>query len=274
VTPYLTACACLGYDVPYVIEWLEFHRLVGVEKFFLYNNGDREAQRELLAPYVADGLVVLHDWPGLPAQPRAFKHCLEEHAGASRWMAFIDTDEFLFSPTDRSLPEVLSEYEEWPGIGVCRAFFGTSGHRAKPPGLVIESYVRRLTSHGGSIWVKSVVDPDNAIRPVNPHCFYFREGFAVDEQRRPLDNHSAASVTYERLRINHYWTRSEEEAAQKFARLRPDTGTEYPQERTIADLRALDERTGERDEAILPWVPALRRAVEDVERRRAAATAP
>ena len=39
--PYLSACSCLGYETPYLLEWVEFHRLVGVERFFLYNNGDR-----------------------------------------------------------------------------------------------------------------------------------------------------------------------------------------------------------------------------------------
>ena len=132
--------------MPYLIEWIEFHRLVGVERFFLYNNGDRGPQRELLAPYVEEGLVELHEWPVFPApQMPAFQHTVDNHGDDSRWIAFIDTDEFLFSPTGRSLPEVLAGYEQHPGVGVCRAFFGPSGQTATPPGLVVESYLRRWT---------------------------------------------------------------------------------------------------------------------------------
>ena len=42
---YLSLSACLGYDAPYLLEWIEFHRLAGIERFLLYNNGDRAARR-------------------------------------------------------------------------------------------------------------------------------------------------------------------------------------------------------------------------------------
>jgi hypothetical protein len=67
--------------VPYLHEWIEFHRLVGVERFFLYNNGDREAQRELMEPYVEEGIVVLHDWPGVGVQFEAMEQLLDEVRG-------------------------------------------------------------------------------------------------------------------------------------------------------------------------------------------------
>jgi hypothetical protein len=271
VTPYLSICTCLGYDAPYLVEWLEFHRLVGVEKFFLYNNGDREGQRRLLRPYVADGTVVLHEWPDTPPQRSASKHCLEKHRGESRWIAFIDSDEYLFSPTGRALPDVLADYEAWPVVGYCRAFLGPSVHLTRPPGLVDDRYLQRLSDHRGTIWVKSIVDPVKALRPLNPHCFAYESGFAVDENFRPLDRESAASVSFERLRINHYWTKSEQEALEKFARPRPDDGKPYPEKRTIEHLRSLEERMGERDETILRYVPALRKAVDEANRRQRSA---
>jgi hypothetical protein len=32
--PYLAICSCLGYDTEYLLEWIEFHRLAGVDRFF------------------------------------------------------------------------------------------------------------------------------------------------------------------------------------------------------------------------------------------------
>ena len=37
-TPYLSICAIYRDEAFYLREWLEFHRLVGVERFFLYHN--------------------------------------------------------------------------------------------------------------------------------------------------------------------------------------------------------------------------------------------
>jgi hypothetical protein len=264
--PYLSVCGCLGFDVPYLHEWVEFHRLVGAERFFLYNNGDRDEQRELMAPYVEEGLVVLHEWPVFPApQMPAFRHCLDAHREDSRWIAFIDTDEFLFSPTGRALPDVLTEYEDAPGVGVCRAFFGPSGHVTKPDGLVIESYLRRLTKHRGSSFVKSVVDPQRTARAMNPHYFEFADGArAVDENHEPIEEQYAKTLSYDKLRINHYWTRSEEEWRAKASRLRPDLGEPYRLDWTAEHMRALDLETGERDETILSLVPPLRAALEKI----------
>ena len=35
---YLAICAIYRDEAPYLREWIEFHRLVGVEHFFLYDN--------------------------------------------------------------------------------------------------------------------------------------------------------------------------------------------------------------------------------------------
>ena len=109
-------------------EWIEFHRLMGVERFFLYDHDSVDDHRRQLAPYIEAGVVTLYDWPIDPGQVQAANHCLEHHRDESRWIAFLDLDEFLFSPTGRPLPEVLADYEQWPGVVVNWATFGTSGH--------------------------------------------------------------------------------------------------------------------------------------------------
>src|SRR5687768_8239314 len=102
---YLSVCTVYKDDAPYLREWIEFHRAVGVERFFLYSHASTDDHREALAPYIEDGVVTLQEWPGVASvrgvsnvQTDIFNHCLEQHRAESRWMAFIDVDEFLFSP--------------------------------------------------------------------------------------------------------------------------------------------------------------------------------
>src|SRR5688572_30328980 len=129
---YLSVCAIYRDEAPYLREWVEFHRLVGVERFFLYNNRSVDDHLEALAPRIEDGTVVQTEWPMVPGQRGAYDHCLQERRDQSRWIAFVDIDEFLFSPTGRPVSEVLADYEQWPGIGVNRLRFGTSGHKVRP----------------------------------------------------------------------------------------------------------------------------------------------
>jgi hypothetical protein len=52
---YLAACTIYRDDAAYLAEWIEFHRLMGVERFFLYDNGSTDHQSEVLAGYLARG---------------------------------------------------------------------------------------------------------------------------------------------------------------------------------------------------------------------------
>jgi hypothetical protein len=204
--------------------------------------------------------VVVHDWPPFPGQIEAYDHCLAEHGTASRWIAFIDVDEFLFSPLLEPLPHLLREHERAPAVGVNRVTFGTSGHRTRPPGLVIENYLRRGP---GNRFVKSIVQPGMTSRCVSAHRFEYRHGLAVDENGYPIHRDATKSVSIARLRINHYYTRSEEELRAKHAALRADYGQARPG--TWKDFA--DRYDEERDELITAYAPQVRAALAAAARR-------
>ena len=52
---YLAACTIYRDDADYLGEWIEFHRLVGVERFVLYDNGSTDDHLDVLAPYLEEG---------------------------------------------------------------------------------------------------------------------------------------------------------------------------------------------------------------------------
>jgi len=255
---YFSVCSIYRDMAHDLREWIEFHRLVGAERFYLYNNESVDNHREVLRPYLEDGTVILHDWPWVvPVISRSMQHCLDEHGHESRWIAFLDTDEFLFSPTMRPLTEILPEYEQWPGVGVNQKWFGPDGHRTRPPGsLVIDTF--RLRDVRSATLIKSIVDPTRAEGVKNPHSFSYREGFAVDEHKQPIEGWNTQQHSCSILRVNHYLTKSVEEFELKHSRLRPDTGT-Y---RRNKDLQATIRNTSvERDEVITAYLPRLREAL-------------
>ena len=68
----LAACLIFKNGAAYLKEWLDFHRLVGVEKFFLYNNDSSDEYEQVLAPYIAQGIVTVHDFSISP--PRVLEN--------------------------------------------------------------------------------------------------------------------------------------------------------------------------------------------------------
>jgi glycosyl transferase family 92 len=270
--PYLSVCAIYRDEAPYLREWIEFHRLVGVERFFLYDNESVDHHRDVLAPYIEDGTVVLHDWHVIPGrrnqyrrrasilnpQRVAYNDCLRWHRRDSRWIAFIDVDEFLFSPTGARLTDLLREYERWPGVVVNWAMFQSSGHRARPQGTVIGNYRIRLNSPKNHL-VKSIVQPAHTVRSRSGHHFLYTSLPAVDENHYPVASSRTKSVSFSRLRVNHYFTKSEEELIQKLARRR--VGGKSMAAVDLEDLRQVEERTGEPDESILIYLDQLEEAL-------------
>jgi hypothetical protein len=262
---YLSVWSLYQDEAPYIREWIEFHRLMGVERFFLYDHYSADDHLEQLAPYLEDGIVVLYEWPIDPGQVQAANHCLEQHRDDSRWIAFIDLDEFLFSPTGKPLPEVLAEYEEWPGVVVNVSVFGTSGHELPPGGLVIENYTARTDNPGVNGHKKSIVDPSR-VESCRGGVFDFSEGHSVNENKEPSDGRVGEEVFFDRLRINHYHTKSRIEFERKVAKPRADRRgvrkmkPEF-RERVINDLNEVP------DDALVQYGPAVRQAIAATEER-------
>jgi hypothetical protein len=279
---YLTACAIYRDEAPYLAEWIEFHRLVGFERFYLYDNRSQDEHLDVLGRYIEEGIVVVHDWnvSYVPGQIQAYEHAIATYRDEARWIAVFDIDEFLFSPTHRPVAEVLRDYEEWPGVVVNAPRFGPSGHRSRPDGLVIESYTTHLRI-GSDCTVKSIVDPAAVESARGSHLFNFHRRSAVDENGYPVHQQATKVPSFERLRINHYFWKSEEEMLWKAShRADEQEWKENPERRHVlspADRRqmsrsfeqltALEGEVGVRDEAILHYVDPLREAL----RGRAAA---
>jgi hypothetical protein len=273
---YLAACGIYRDEGQYLAEWIEFHRLVGFERFYLYDNRSGDNHREVLAPYVAEGIVVLHDWsvPYVPGQLEAYEHCIATHGDEARWIAFLDLDEFMFSPTHRPIPEVLTEYEHWPGVVVNLATHGPSGHRSKPDGLVIESYLTHIPLDMDRL-VKSIVDPAAVEGTSTPNVFNYQRRSAVDENGYPVHHLATKAASFERLRINHYFWKSEEELLWKTGhRAAEQEWKEIPELRSVLSpsdrrqrtasfekLIELEAQRGVHDEAILPYAKGVREAL-------------
>jgi Glycosyltransferase family 92 len=255
---YLSACSMFFNEAPHLAEWIEFHLLAGVERFFLYDHESTDESRAVLEPYVEDGTVVVYEWPVYPGQVEAFEDCADRHRADSRWIAFMDVDEFLFAPDGRRLPDVLRAFEPWPGILVSRPTYGSSGHETRPSNLAIESYALRANSARRTRVGKSIACPRYVDRCVGAHYWTYTEGYAVDEKRRPAPSSRPLSPSFSVLRMNHYMTRSRQEFERKHAIPRADSGTL----RETVTFEVVDQALNDvSDLAAAAYAPAVREAL-------------
>lgn len=226
-------------EARYLDEWLTFHHGVGVEHFYLYDDGSTDGSADVLRPWIRAGVVTLRSWPTHRGQVPAYNECVRRVRNRTRWLAFIDIDEFLFSPAAPDLRAVLHAYADLPAIFVYWVLFGSSGHVARPQGPVVESYTRCLdlataaqddfdhrAEPGKANYVtgwaqdgKSIVNPRLVRRYVVHKPGELWRGRLLDENRcEPLQRQAGASLSCQVLRINHYWSRSIEDLQDKVRR--------------------------------------------------------
>lgn len=255
-------CAVFRNEAPYLSEWIEFHRAVGVEHFYLYNNDSRDDFRPTLATRIADATVTLTDMPEHPVQIKAYDHCLSSHRLDARWIAFIDVDEFLLPVAISDLRQVLADYERHPALCVNWMVYGSSGRICAPRDeLVIEAFTRRAPIRWPwNSQIKSVLDPKRTVRALHAHHFeLLGSAPAVDERHQPVHSSATRAVSVDRIRINHYAVKSFEEFLRRRSRGRA----------TVTAIRPLKhfavfDRNEEIDTCACHWADRIRTEVRTV----------
>jgi hypothetical protein len=261
---YLAVCCVYRDEAPFFREWIEFHRLVGVERFFLYDNLSRDEHLDVLGPYIDEGIVVRHEWPiRVKPQLPCFEDCVRTHREDARWIAFIDPDEFLFSPTGASVAELLRDYEEAPAVGANWCIFGSSGHETNPDGLVIENYlIRGDDSFHAHKHVKLIADPSRVVRCATAHQFEYTDGaLAVDENKQPLEFGWTEEPSFSKLRVNHYLVKSRDDWRRKNVERRCPASGDFRMRRWEKFDHLEKQLAAKRDETITRYLPELRAAL-------------
>lgn len=257
---YLTACCILKDEDPFILEWLTYHSLIGVEHFFMYDNESKNpvGDTPFIKKFTAQGKVTVLDAPGKTMQLPCYTHALQTFGHLTKWMAFIDLDEFICPTEDRDLRPFLAAYEDYAALGLNWKCFSSGGHLSSPPGLVINNYRERFIKEGDRhLHIKSIVQPEKVEVSVHtPHSFWPHRGeMAVRTDLRPIARGMAMTpICWEKATVHHYVLKSQQDAQRRMERGRADILSEKP---TIdySDFYSMVAEPVEPDESILRFAP-------------------
>ncbi len=149
-------------EVTYLEEWLHWYLLQGVDSIFLYANGPLSGDYHYLKQFEDKGILTIIPWDDSeinsvpPAKRReryggivgwntislqelAMQHWNTHYKHLTNWVIKCDIDEYMYTPTHGSLREML-ESEASDIIHCPRIEYGSSNHKTRPSGLIIESY--------------------------------------------------------------------------------------------------------------------------------------
>lgn len=217
----------------YLLEWIAYHRLIGVEAFYLYNNGNTDGSDELIAALHRAGILVSIQnemQSGGRVQAKSYGHALSVLPDVLdfRWVLIIDLDEFFTFDPDRFAS--IQDYLAWQEVFTVQAIAlnwivlcsgGEVRWRDEP---VIRRFVTQLG--GAAPFIKSMCHANRFVHS-HPHAptphrqapFVFRNS---DREMHEWGKLGSAALSDRPVAkhawINHYFFKSVEEFLCKWAR--------------------------------------------------------
>ena len=230
----LSVATIMKLEEPYVAEWVAFHKCIGIQHFYIYDNDKNSTIADILKPYIEEGLVDLIPQYGDVQMFPAYQDALFRSKFESKYLAFIDADEFIVTELDEPVFETVNKlfdkFTDWPflqgknpgALGINWNVFGTNGHIAKPEGLVIENYIRKGNTEANN-HIKSIVNPRVVKRINNPHYAELPANYCtVSQKGSTIQGPFFPDGSVSPLKINHYFYKSEEEFRKRLFRKKAD----------------------------------------------------
>jgi len=218
----LAIAAIFRDEAPILKEWIEYHRLVGVEHFWLYNDRSQDNWQETLAPYIAEGEVEVIEWDTrepvhyIGEQVAAYRDAIQRASGKARWLALIDLDEFILPTQEASAVDVLNRhFASSAAVYVNWRNFGTGGVSLEPGEPILNRlFCASKAGHPRNSCGKSIVRPEKVTEIWNPHHMVIPQGETYSyADGKPIPHEWDLQVDGLRheghLVLNHYTFRDE-----------------------------------------------------------------
>ena len=136
-----SVCALLGGEMGYLREWIEYHQLIGVDHFYLYDDGKNPEVEEILKHFIKKRVVSLIPWErenslheeemgftwSLSTQIPAYENAIHVMGVAeTKWLICLETNEYLVPPKNDRIIDVLDQYSNYAGFLLSSDHFDSS----------------------------------------------------------------------------------------------------------------------------------------------------
>jgi hypothetical protein len=143
---------CMKNEGPYIVEWIAYHRAIGVHDFLIYTNGCEDGTDLILERLQAMGMAQHRpndDWKGNSPQQAALDKSLKEPViRDAEWIIHIDVDEFMnIRAGDGTLEALFAAAPDATAFAMTWRLFGHGGVTAFEDRPVIAQFTRCAPSY-------------------------------------------------------------------------------------------------------------------------------
>ncbi|MDA7426650.1 glycosyltransferase family 2 protein [Thalassococcus lentus] len=224
---------CMKNEAPYIVEWIAYHRAIGVDNFLIYTNDCSDGTSEILDRLQAMG-VIQHrnndNWKGNSPQQHALNAALKEPViKNAEWIIHIDVDEFMnVRCGNGTLDDFLARVPDATNVAMTWRLFGHNGVTDLRDEFVIDQFdtcAPKYCPKPHTVWgFKTMFRNIGAYEKISCHRpnkltqgaekkVKWVNGSGADMTSEAIKNgwrSSKKSIGYDLLQLNHYALRSAE----------------------------------------------------------------
>ena len=226
--PSICLCVIGKRENLYAKEYVNHYKQLGYSHIYIYDNNDINDEKfeDVLQDEIKSNFVSIINYRGIIGpQYHIYEECYEKNNKNYDWLSFFDFDEFLdVSPYANNIQEFLSNkrYENCTTLKINFLFYSDNELLYYDNRTLKERFTTALPGHSSNSVIKSIVrgglHPNYWSLQFNAHTSLFKcnscnsAGESVDYKAMSF------SPTHKYARLNHYYTKSTEEYANKAKR--------------------------------------------------------
>jgi len=169
---YLSVGAMFKNEALILKEWIQHYLHHGVEHFYLINDNSNDNFLEIIQEYIDQNIITLFNVNEpyyLGRQRNLYNRCILPNISETQWLLMCDIDEYIWSPKEINLGDVLINHcEGLAQIQIREFLFGSNGHITQPKCIVKEFTKRRLDNFENKKY-KYIVNSSYAFSSLNIH---------------------------------------------------------------------------------------------------------
>ncbi|GAX74916.1 hypothetical protein CEUSTIGMA_g2362.t1 [Chlamydomonas eustigma] len=240
---YVALCSIFKNEHGHLHQWIDYHRWLGVEKFYIFDHESSPPLSVELEEFVLQGTVELFYFSGtswqldadrynsssrqfLSPQTWAYDNCFRWFGKRHVFMGMLDADEYIVireglehgGGQRPDLRSFLRPYEAYGGLVMQWQLMGPSGHVHRPQSETMLEYMQCMPKEVMQRFqefrnvpfgfTKSFTNTKHYMDGCNPHVCALDGAKYMNEDMVPVTEEVIWEVHWSRIVVQHYVTRS------------------------------------------------------------------
>lgn len=229
--PRSVIVGCMKNEAPYILEWIAYHRAIGIEQFVIYTNDCDDGTDTILQRLEEMGVLQHRNnnrWKGNSPQQHALNQALKEPVVQNaEWLIHIDVDEFINIRTGNgTLGDLIAAVPDATNIAMTWRLFGHDGTADLHDSFVIDQFetcAPKFCPKPHNVWgfktmfrntgayAKMSAHRPNKLNNARAGSVKWVNGSGEDITEDLLRNgwrSSKSNIGYDLVQLNHYALRS------------------------------------------------------------------